>query len=198
MSNPAPKHDKADEKQDDAKNDDNKQNEANKMRKRKPRMKDTFGQRGWIVKQFFKADVNKDRMLDKKECSKVIDGLGLTDYNDAIFAMLDANVDGTISKNEFVNGMETVMKMKESGIEWLNYVFSIFEKYDVNVKDGKITQKEFIEAYGGNDAQSQKEANQVWKEITKFDANNDGVISFNEFVKFYASIKIEFAEKMKG
>ena len=161
---------------------------------------DYFGQRAWIMAQFFKADKDKDRMLDKKECETVIKSLGLSQYSKSIFALFDENVDGKVSILEFVNGMETVMKMKSKGVKWLNFVFSIFEKYDVNVKDGKITEQEFKQAFGkgydnnNNDAQA-AQADQVWKEITKFDKNNDGVISFNEFVKFYASIKIDFGAK---
>lgn len=86
------------------------------------------------------------------------------------FQALDTNNDGTISEEEFVEGMKRVIFVREAEAQ------EVFKRLDVD-GDDKITRSEFISAAIGQDLLQDGFVDEAFQ---KFDLNRDGKIQLSE------------------
>ncbi|XP_037078215.1 Kv channel-interacting protein 4-like [Pollicipes pollicipes] len=106
-------------------------------------------------------------------------------YAHLLFNVLDKNQSGSISFDDFIYGLSTLIKgSTEDRLAWT------FSLYDVN-NDGFITEDEMLQVVGAiyrlidttqSDHVSPEERGQDL--FTKIDANHDGIITLEEFMTY--------------
>ena len=141
----------------------------------------------WMKTWFKEADKDKNNYLDRNECEDVILKFGFSNHKDALFAKFDDNADGKVTLDEFVSALDKILKMKEDKISWISNIFNMFQLYDAN-KDGKITKDEWDKALF-NQGLEQDAKDTFWKEALKMDKNNDGKLTFGDFIRYTDSLE---------
>lgn len=149
--------------------------------------KDEKSRKEWMKTWFAKADKDKNNYLDKEECNKVIVEFGFINHKDALFAKFDDNADGKVTLDEFIAAMEDILKVKEERVSWIGQVFQMFLIYDAN-KDGKISKVEWDKALF-NQGLTKEAKDKFWQEALKMDKNNDGKLTFGDFMRYTDSLE---------
>ena len=140
-------------------------------------------------KMFNKIDINKNGKITKDELMLclVMNGISISDDEntnlvDRIFNVIDSDKNNYIEHEEFVRGSiskETFMKE-----DVIKMSFRFFDKDD----NGEITFEEIRDLFNEKD-KGNKIKNEMLKEIIEeVDENNDGKISYKEFLKMMRNV----------
>jgi Ca2+-binding EF-hand superfamily protein len=144
--------------------------------------------------RFAKMDANGDGKVDKAELSSFLDGIaketGKSMDVDKIFAEVDTNNDGYISKDEDA-AQEAKMQQMHGGPHE-----SPFAKMDAN-GDGKIDKAEMSAFFDEMTKETGNSIN-VDELFASIDTNNDGFISKEENDAYEAQLKSQMESRMSS
>lgn len=138
---------------------------------------------GSLITEFNKLDADGDGVISIAEFKESISKLGRNSTQEIIdvFNEIDADKSGTINYTEFIAAtMNQSIYLKEEKL------FQAFKMFDKN-NDGFISAEE-IKNVLGNDPKY-KDSNELWTQMIKeCDANGDGKIDYNEFIRLMSSV----------
>lgn len=138
---------------------------------------------GSLIAEFNKLDADGDGVISISEFKESISKLGRNNTQEIIdvFNEIDADKSGTINYTEFIAAtMNQSIYLKEEKL------FQAFKMFDKN-NDGYISAEE-IKNVLGNDPKY-KDSNEIWTQMIKeCDANGDGKIDYNEFIRLMSSV----------
>jgi len=128
-----------------------------------------------LRKAFDQFDSENDGVITKKEFKKALSNYNHSDEElEEIFDGLDDDEDGTIYYSEFIAAtLETRGRIKE------NRLAEAFDRIDSD-DSGYISKKDLMSLLGND--YTEERANLI---IDQADVNNDGKISFNEFLNAF-------------
>lgn len=138
------------------------------------------------------TDMN-NKYLSKDETMEVIKSFGFDNHQAQLLSIFDENKDGNVTLDEFVNCLEYVLQLKEEQIEWVSHVFAIYD-FD---NDGKIGKSEWDNALL-NREKTKQELDHAWQSALKSDANNDGKLTFADFLRWTDEIEASIVAETKA
>lgn len=131
-----------------------------------------------IKDKFNKADTDHNGKLDKNEITEVLKAQNLpTDNVDMIMKIGDANHDGGISFEEFLNILKLMAQLRAAQVELCKKLFDQIDKDKSGFLDEKEI-SEFLNLITGGKATPQ----QVKETMDKYDHDHDGKITFEELL----------------
>ncbi|XP_048729906.1 uncharacterized protein LOC125647259 [Ostrea edulis] len=131
-----------------------------------------------ILTSFDAIDINKDGSITKAEMREAasMTGMNPTDKEvDDWWAEADANGDGVISLQEYVNLMSDKFVAVDIEQERMRTAFQVIDKNG----DGKISLQEFRAVMLFNDMFTKDETDQLFRKI---DSGGKGYIDYNDFI----------------
>ena len=120
--------------------------------------------------------------VDIKECLKMLSSIGRKlepeDENESL-TLADPRKDGRVSKQKFLEGVESMYTIPDDYIPEIEDAFNFFDKDN----DGKISCKEFKSMLTKLSKEYQdKDVDELFKIV---DLDLDGYININEFIKLW-------------
>jgi calcium-dependent protein kinase len=130
------------------------------------------------LKEIFLAiDVNGDGSLSFQEIEDGLKKLKLSNYEDLLACLKEADVDnsGSVDYTEFIAAtLDSQVYMKE---EYLKVAFDMFDKDG----SGSIDNMEVVDLLNGEELKGLASKEAIAKALKEIDANGDGEIDFEEF-----------------
>ena len=125
-------------------------------------------------------DPEKNGYVDSRDSLKILASMGRKlepeDENDFL-ALVDPKREGTVSKANFLEGVETLYTIPEEYIPEIEEAFNYFDKD----KDGKISCKEFKQMLVKlSNEYKDKDVDELFKIV---DLDLDGYITIHDFIK---------------
>ena len=125
-------------------------------------------------------DPEKNGYVDSRDSLKILASMGRKlepeDENDFL-ALVDPKREGTVSKANFLEGVETLYTIPEEYIPEIEEAFNYFDKD----KDGKISCKEFKQMLIRLSGEyKEKDVDELFKIV---DLDLDGYITIHDFIK---------------
>ena len=124
-------------------------------------------------------DINHTGFVDIKDCLKMLAAMGKNldpeDENDFL-TIADPNKEGTISKQNFLKGVEVLFTIPDDYLPEIKNAFKLFDKNN----NGKISCKDFKKLLVKQSKEyTDEEAEELFKTL---DLNSDGEININDFI----------------
>lgn len=138
-----------------------------------------------LKKQFYSIDKDHNGELDKEELEEfMIENNFETKFVNVAIKLFDEDKNGRISFEEFINFSQALEKLDKDPILLHKMLFATFDQDN----NGYIDEKEiytFFKTFA-NEKISDDEIKNI---IENLDENEDGMVSFDEFMKIYQSEK---------
>ena len=127
-------------------------------------------------------DINHTGFVDIKDSLKMLAAMGKNldpeDENDFL-TIADPNKEGTISKQNFLKGVEVLFTIPDDYLPEIKNAFEFFDKKN----NGKISCKDFKKILVKQSKEyTEKEAEELFKTL---DLNSDGEININDFINLW-------------
>ena len=125
-------------------------------------------------------DVEKTGYVDSKDSLKILASMGRKlepDDENEFLSLVDPKREGTVSKANFLEGVETMYTIPDEYIPEIQEAFNYFDKD----KDGKISCKEFKQMLVRLSGEyKDQDVDELFKIV---DLDLDGYITINDFIK---------------
>ena len=127
-------------------------------------------------------DINHTGFVDIKDSLKMLAAMGKNldpeDENDFL-TIADPNKEGTISKQNFLKGVEVLFTIPDDYLPEIKNAFKFFDKNN----NGKISCKDFKKLLVKQSKEyTDEEAEELFKTL---DLNSDGEININDFINLW-------------